>query len=325
MSNKEDAYNPWLHRFAKIVAGATFLLIVIGGLVTSTGSGLSVPDWPNTYGHFMFSYPLSGMVGGILYEHGHRMIASVVGLLTTILAVWLWIKEPRRWVKWLGVSAFVAVLTQGILGGLTVLYLLPTPISVLHGCLAQTFFCMTIAIAVVTSPGWQEQTPKLDIEGKPNPQNVAFLTLFAVFGQLIIGATMRHMGAGLAIPDFPLAFGKVIPPITTQAIAINFLHRIGALIVTICIVATFITIRRNYKNEKGLANPATVLLSAVVLQITLAAITVWTNKAPIPTTAHVATGAFVLGTSFYLVMRIHQYFRPTAVASEPALEQLSTI
>ena len=143
-SNMNSPYNIWLHRFAKLVAASTFILIFIGGLVTSTGSGLAVPDWPNTYGQFMFSFPLSKMVGGILYEHGHRMIASIVGFLTVILAVWLWLKEPRRWVKWFGVGALLAVIVQGVLGGLTVLFLLPTPISVLHGTLAQIFFCMTI-------------------------------------------------------------------------------------------------------------------------------------------------------------------------------------
>jgi cytochrome c oxidase assembly protein subunit 15 len=133
----------WLHRYIKLVALSTLLLIAAGGMVTSTDSGLAVPDWPNTYGQFMFAFPLERMVGGIFYEHGHRMIASTVGFLTIILAVWVWIVEPRRWLRWMGAIALAAVIIQGILGGITVLYLLPAPVSVGHAGLAQIFFCMT--------------------------------------------------------------------------------------------------------------------------------------------------------------------------------------
>jgi cytochrome c oxidase assembly protein subunit 15 len=301
-------YNPWLHRFAKLVAASTFVLIFIGGLVTTTGSGLAVPDWPTTYGHFMFSFPLSKMVGGILYEHGHRMVATVVGMLTVILAIWLWIKEPRRWMKWLGIGALLAVITQGVLGGLTVLYLLPTPISVLHGCLAQTFFCMTICIAMFTSREWLTENEKIADASKPSIQSLTILTTGLVFAQLIIGAIMRHMGAGLAIPDFPLAFGKVIPPIETQAVAVHFLHRVGALIVSIGIIATVIQILRHHRHQPKLTRAAIALVIALIVQITLAALTIWTKKAMIPTTAHVATGAFILATSLVLTLRAHRLF-----------------
>src|SRR5262245_32575448 len=120
----------WLHRYVKLVVASTVLLIAAGGMVTSTGSGLAVPDWPNTYGQFMFSFPFEKMVGGIFYEHGHRMIASTVGFLTIILAIWTWKAEPRRWVRWLGLSALGAVILQGLLGGITVLLLLPAPVSI---------------------------------------------------------------------------------------------------------------------------------------------------------------------------------------------------
>ena len=145
-----------LHLFSRLVVAATLILIFAGGLVTSTGSGLSVPDWPNTYGWFMFSFPLDKMVGGIFYEHGHRLIASTVGFLMVILAVWLWKAEPRRWVRRVGFVALGAVITQGILGGLTVIYFLPAPISISHAGLAQLVFCLTLTIATVTSRGWRE-------------------------------------------------------------------------------------------------------------------------------------------------------------------------
>ena len=145
-----------LHRFAQFVAGCTVLLVLAGSLVTSTGSGLAVPDWPTTYGSNMFLFPPSKWVGGILYEHGHRLIASTVGFLTIVLAVWLWLREPRRWVKWLGVGALGAVIAQGVLGGLTVLFFLPAAISTAHAGLAEIFFCLVVSIALFTSPRWIE-------------------------------------------------------------------------------------------------------------------------------------------------------------------------
>jgi len=322
-SNMSSSYNIWLHRFAKLVAASTFFLIFIGGLVTSTGSGLAVPDWPNTYGQFMFSFPLSKMVGGILYEHGHRMVASIVGFLTVILAVWLWIKEPRRWVKWFGVGALLAVIVQGVLGGLTVLFLLPTPISVLHGTLAQIFFCMTICLALFTSKSWLEKKPDLADRQKPNLQDLALLTTGVVFLQLILGAIMRHTGSGLAIPDFPLAFGKIIPPIQSQQVAIHFLHRIGAVFVSISILWTCVRIFRSHRTQPALVRTAGVLLSSLVLQILLAGITIWTKKAVIPTTAHVATGAFILGASLFLNLQIQMFFkvRKKEVAESFLVEQ----
>src|SRR5687767_4048175 len=144
-----------LHLFTSFVAVSTAVLIFAGGMVTSTGSGLSVPDWPNTYGWFMFRFPLEKMVGGIFYEHTHRLIASTVGLLILVLAVWLWRSEPRLWVRRLGYLALAAVITQGILGGITVLYYLPDPVSIAHASLAQIVFCLTVTIALATSPGWR--------------------------------------------------------------------------------------------------------------------------------------------------------------------------
>ncbi|RMF61787.1 MAG: heme A synthase [Calditrichaeota bacterium] len=307
----ETVYNAWMHRFAKLLAAATFVLIFIGGLVTSTGSGLSVPDWPTTYGHFMFSFPFSKMVGGILYEHGHRMVATVVGMLTVVLAVWLWVREPRSWVRWFGVAALFAVIAQGILGGVTVLFLLPTPISVLHACIAQAFFCMTICLAMFTSREWVDAAPATQADvATPSTQHLTAATTALVYIQLILGAVMRHTGSGLAIPDFPLAFGRIIPPIESQQVAIHFLHRVGALLVSVAIVWTTARVLRRHSHEARLVRPALVLLVALVLQIFLAGLTIWTRKAVLPTTAHVATGAFILGTSLFLTLRTHLLMHP---------------
>src|SRR5882724_12505756 len=143
-----------LHRFSKFLVACTVVLILAGSLVTSHDAGLSVPDWPTSYGWSMFTFPPSMWVASILYEHGHRLIASTVGFLTIIMVVWLWIAEPRRWLRWFGVAALGSVVAQGVLGGLTVLFFLPAAVSTAHAGLAEIFFCMTVAIALFTSPRW---------------------------------------------------------------------------------------------------------------------------------------------------------------------------
>ncbi|MGH9366607.1 MAG: COX15/CtaA family protein, partial [Thermoanaerobaculia bacterium] len=176
-----------LHRFAVAVALSTVCLIVAGGLVTSTESGLSVPDWPTTYGQNPFTFPVSQWVGGIRFEHTHRLIASAVGALTIVLAVWLARREPRAWVRRLGYIAVATVVAQGVLGGLTVLFLLPTAISVAHACLAQTFFCLTVTLAVMTSPRWRD-----GVAGEASAVGrAAAVTAALIFLQLVVGAVMR--------------------------------------------------------------------------------------------------------------------------------------
>src|SRR6185503_17674650 len=200
-----------LHRFAVATAGATFVLLFLGGLVTSTGSALAVPDWPLSFGQVF-----TPMVGGVVFEHGHRLAAAVVGCLTVVLALWTVVGDARASVRVLGLLALLAVLLQGILGGITVLYKLPLAVSVTHACLAQIFFCSTVALAIVTSPAWFAPRPRRS----PAALSVlAGLTTGAVLGQLVLGALMRHMQAGLAIPDFPLAFGRFVPPLETPSIA----------------------------------------------------------------------------------------------------------
>lgn len=323
MNTHESNSRKWLHRFALLVVGATFVLIFIGGLVTSTDSGLSVPDWPTTYGHFMFSFPLSQMVGGILYEHGHRMVATIVGMLTMILAIWLWRVEPRAWVRRLGYAALVAVILQGILGGLTVLFLLPTAISVAHGTLAQLFFCLTICLALFTSPEWRKPRVRTDDVQRPSLQTLTITTTALALLQLILGAVMRHTKSGLAIPDFPLAFGQVIPPFDSPQIVIHFAHRVGALLVSASIVWTVVRIFRKHREEAMLFSPALLLTGAVILQITLGALTIWTQKAVTPTTMHVATGALILGISVVLALRARRYTEiPERI---PAAEKMQKI
>ncbi len=287
-----------LHRYAVCVAVCTALLVFAGGLVTSTGAGLSVPDWPLSYG--MIFPP---MVGNVLYEHGHRMIATAVGLMTIVLAIWLQRREARPRVRRLGWLALAAVVLQGVLGGITVLLMLPPAVSIAHACLGQTFFCIVVAIALLTSPSWQAAPTPCPLAGNGTTRALAVASAAAVFLQLVLGALMRHTGAGLAIPDYPLAFGRLVPQFTTLGIAVHFAHRTFALVVAACIAATTIRIVRQQSAQPELWQPAILLAGLVVTQIALGAFTIWSAKAVVPTTLHVLGGALILATSLVLAMR----------------------
>jgi cytochrome c oxidase assembly protein subunit 15 len=285
-----------LHRLALALALATVGLIFAGGLVTSTESGLSVPDWPTTYGQNPFTFPISKWVGGIKFEHSHRLIASAVGLLTVFVAIAFARGEKRAWVRRLAYLALAAVVAQGVLGGLTVLFLLPPAISVAHACLAQTFFCLAVTLAVVTSPRWRNAARAGD-----NPvRRAAAATVAIVFLQLLVGAVMRHTKAGLAIPDFPLALGRVVPPIASFAVAIHFAHRVTAVAVAAAAVVCLVRARRS--DRADLRRIAFGLNALVAVQVALGAATVLSKKDVVLTTLHVVTGALVLGTSLVLAL-----------------------
>ena len=291
----------WLNRYAKFVAASTLLLIAAGGMVTSTGSGLSVPDWPNSYGWFMFTFPMSKWVGGIRYEHTHRLIASTVGLLTIILAVWTWRVDRRAWVRQLGFAALGAVILQGLLGGLTVLLLLPPAVSIGHAGLAQLFFCITITLGLVTSPSWTGGSSPLN---DPVLRRITIATTVLIYSQILVGATMRHIGAGLAIPTFPLAFGHVLPPDWTTAVTVHFAHRVGALIVLAAVTLSTAHIWHWHRPQPDLIRPVTLLFLLVCSQATLGALVVMSALQPIINTAHVVNGALVLATSLVLTLRV---------------------
>ncbi len=299
----------WLHRYAIFVAASTFTLIFVGGLVTSTGSGLAVPDWPLSYGQF---FPR--MVGGILYEHGHRMVAATVGLLIVFLAFWLFKREPRRWVRWLGYLAVAAVICQGVLGGITVLLLLPPAVSTGHAALAEIVLCLTVAIALLTSRSWRESGAHVIDSGSPTLRTLTTATTAVIYLQILVGALMRHTDSGLAIPDFPLSFGRLVPPHFTRQILVNFAHRAGALTVAVFIIWVAARVLSRHASEKMLRVPACTLLFALLLQIFLGAETVWSGKAVIPATLHVAGGAFTLATSLFLALTAHRIVLPQSVS-----------
>ncbi len=289
--------------FVRALAAATLFLILAGALVTSTGSGLSVPDWPTTYGYNMFTFPMHLMVGGIVYEHGHRLVASSIGFFTIVLAVWLWVRDTRTWMRWLGVAALGLVILQGVLGGLTVLMKLPPAVSVAHAGLAQIFFCTMIAIAVFTSRGWTEHRYAVDDR---TLRVLSVVTVAAIFVQILLGATMHHTGAGLAIPDFPLAFGRMLPPEWTSAIALNFAHRVGALVATVLIAALVGHVFAHHRTTTALGAPAMLLVILVLMQVTLGALIVWTRRDMYVNSAHVMIGALVLATTVVIALRAHR-------------------
>jgi heme a synthase len=299
-----------LHRFSKFLVACTVVLILAGSLVTSHDAGLSVPDWPTSYGWSMFTFPPSMWVANILYEHGHRLIASTVGFLTIVMAVWLWLAEPRRWLRWFGIATLGSVVAQGLLGGLTVLFFLPAAISTAHAGLAEIFFCMTVAIAIFTSPGWIAGYPiGADADRgseKPKGRSLQVLATFAtvlIYAQILVGATMRHTGAGLAIPDFPWMFGHLIPDHWSGAIAIHFTHRVGALLVTLTVLTLFAHVSSRYRGRAELMRPAALMVGLVAVQVTLGALTVLSGRDPWINSFHVVCGAMVLTTSLVITLR----------------------
>ena len=317
---KRSSNNPWLHRFAVLTAVATLFLICVGGVVTSKGVGMAVPDWPTTYGYNMFFFPFSKWVGGVFYEHSHRLVASGVGLLTTILAIWLWVKEERRWFRWLGVIAFVGVVAQGVLGGLRVTQL-KDELGIFHAAVAQLFFVLVCGIAVVTSRWWTERESKAS--SPLRSAGALHIATAMIFVQLVIGATMRHEHAGLAIPDFPLAYGKVWPaideasiarynqvrlestaarPITATGVALQMVHRILAIaILGVAVFAAWKTLRR-FSASSLPGKLAILWMTLIAVQVGLGAATIWTNKSADIATAHVAVGALTLATGAMLVL-----------------------
>lgn len=296
---------PSFRLFARFLTISTLILIFVGALVTTKGAGLAVPDWPLSFGTL---FP--AMTGGVLFEHGHRLVASFVGFLTLVTALWAATTQLETVTRRLSWFALAIVITQGLLGGLTVLLKLPKPVSIAHGCLAQLFFCTTVALWWATSQQFRS-TPKLLTGERAYALRISSTVAFLmVFVQLVIGATMRHMGAGLVIGDFPTSLGRWIPPITSPQIAINFAHRVTGLLVFLLALNL---VRHLWKERAGLPQRLTILgatlASAVTLQILLGALTVWSGRSTIPTCLHVTNGALVLATTFSIVCWVYKSTR----------------
>ncbi|MCW5551374.1 MAG: COX15/CtaA family protein [Verrucomicrobiae bacterium] len=375
---KDTSHHPWLHRFAVLTALFTLALLGVGGLVTSHGVGMAVPDWPNTYGYNMFLFPISKWVGGIFYEHTHRLVASFVGLLTAMLAVWLWVVETKGRtrkigalvilgvlllmgglmgvrehkvflglagvaaagmcfsiyqfqrdgyeLRWLGVLALATVILQGVLGGMRVV-LYKDELGIFHATLAQLFFALICGVALLTSSWWRRNVPLSPSQTKSRSKAAAFVsrnlrslllaTTAVILLQLVLGATMRHQHAGLAIPDFPLAYGKLWPamdaesvmrynqqrqeitaahPITAFQIGLQMTHRLVAVVILIGVGWCAQRLRRELGGKHPLTRLGWFWLATILVQAALGAFTLWTNKAADVATAHVLVGALSLVT-----------------------------
>ncbi len=278
------SYHPGLHRYALFLAACTFLLLIAGALVTSNDAALSVPDWPLSYGTLT-----PPMVGGIRYEHTHRVIAAAVGMLTIVLAIWAWRVEERRWVRWLSFAAVGAVIAQGVLGGLTVLLNLHYGMPVAHACLAQIFFGTVVGIALFTSRWWVSDRPLLADRGSPSIHFLALLNAGVIFAQVIFGAGFRHKD----IPIWP--------------------HIIGALAVTATVTWTAAVLRRRFENASGI-KLARILLHSVFGAQFLLGIGAWWSRlttagAPQPmprmiafTVTHTVVGALTFASAVVVVL-----------------------
>ena len=296
-----------LHRFAVILSVCVFLLIVAGALVTSEDAGLSVPDWPTSFGSL---YKIPPMVGGIRFEHTHRMIAEGVGLLTILFCIAAFRIDRRKWLRGLSLAAIGTVILQGVLGGLTVLFFLPWYISSAHAGLAQTFFAIAVLMALYTGQNWMESVPSsIPDEGTPSTRTLTLLSLCAVYLQLFFGAGFRHSGI------------SILP------------HLVNAVLTSGILTWTAVRVLSRYGRIAELRRPAAIMLALLLFQLGLgfaAYLTrvVWGKSAPQPlpsmvstTVAHVAIGALLLATCFVLEEQVRRHL----VREPAALHERSTV
>lgn len=317
-------------RYAILVALSTLVLICLGGLVTSKGVGMAVPDWPTSYGYNMFFLPLEQWwgIGGIHDEHLHRLVASSVGGLTVVLALWLQLRGPGRLVKQLGWMAVGLVIFQGVLGGLRVVldkevvadWTLGMVFGLAHACTGQAFFVLLCVLGLLLSSTW--------LRSKPGASGfwLPWLGVGLIFTQLVLGALMRHQHAGLAIPDFPLAYDQLWPAtdaesllrynqvrtheslVTPFQIHLQMLHRAGAVAAVITVIAVFLRARRRFGVASPVAVGAMVWTGLLVTQFLLGAATIWTAKSADVATAHVALGALSLAVGTLLALASRRQF-----------------
>jgi cytochrome c oxidase assembly protein subunit 15 len=298
--------NLGLHRFTVFVTGATLFLIVAGALVTSHDAGLATNDWPLSNGQF---FP--EMQGNLFWEHGHRLIATSVGILVIILNIWLWRREKRAWVRRLGLIALAAVIAQGLLGGLTVKLMLPLAVSSAHATLAQLFFCTMVSLSVFTAPTWSEPRESLEEKGGLSLRHLSIAAAVSILIQLVIGATLRHSAT----------WDEYLPT------SLLLTHLGGALAVIVVLGGTVILTLRRHRGETFLTRPAHMAAALLVLQLSLGVAAYITRlaspDAPQPrnpmvgiTVAHVACGALLFATTIVLGLRAFRVLKPSRETAE---------
>ena len=282
----------WPHRLAVVLACATFPLLFIGGLVTSKGAGLAVPDWPTTFGYNMFLYPWSKMVGNIFYEHSHRLVASGVGLLTIALTLAFWLQERRRWLRWLGIAALLLVILQGVIGGLRVV-LLENTLAIVHAAFAQAFFALTVSLAIFTSPDWNSEPSDKPITDGGRLSRLCAVTTGLIYIQAIFGAVLRHTGERVDA------------------------HLFFATLVALHVIFVLVRIMKFHADLPKLTRPASFLGVLLLLQLMLgigsyfgkftSMLGLSMGTLVILTTTHLVTGALMLATSLLLTLRAYRF------------------
>ncbi|HSF58068.1 MAG TPA: COX15/CtaA family protein [Candidatus Binatia bacterium] len=308
MIPQPSSFSVWPHRLAVVLASATFPLLFIGGLVTSKGAGLAVPDWPTTFGYNMFLYPWSKMVGDIFYEHSHRLVASGVGLATIALTLALWLREPRSWLRWLGVAALVLVILQGVIGGLRVV-LLENTLAIVHAAFAQLFFGLTVSLAIFTSREWDRESSE-----PPNPLFVPLLQRGKEgdFALLDGGRLARLCAITTGLIYIQAVFGAVLRHTGERLDA----HLIFAALVMLHVVFILLRVIKFHADRPKIAWPARLLGSLLLFQFVLGLISYFgkfTTMLGLPpdvlvllTTTHLVVGALMLATSLLLTLRTYR-------------------
>jgi len=292
----------WPHYLAILTSGTTVILILVGGLVTSMGAGLAVPDWPTSFGYHMFLFPWARMVGGIFYEHSHRLLGSLVGILTILTAATLWLREPRKWVRWLGIAAIFLVIVQGLLGGFRVIFL-KLHLAIIHACVAQLYFGLMVSLAVFTSKSWLTNIPAPS-ESDAGTQKIALFTVGLIYIQTVFGAILRHTGNLLDA------------------------HLLMAFLVAIHVFLLASKVLREPNIGETIRKPANAIWVLLVLQLALG-IGSYLGKYPVIgdtispsmiialTSAHVLVGALLFATSIMLALRIHGGWLRTRFGTMP--------
>ncbi len=288
------------------MAGATFVLLIAGALVTSNDAGLSIPDWPTSFG----SFTIPPLHGGIRFEWTHRAIAGSIVILTIAIAAWTWLVERRRWMKWLGIAALGTVITQAILGGLTVLLFQPPWVSSAHAAVGQTFFCIAVAIAMFTGRRWVEEVPQIELDQRhPSLVTLTLLSIFVLYVQLILGAMFRHHGMSW----WP--------------------HALNAPLVAVVLTWTAVRALSVYSKIEAVRRPAITLLGLLIAQLCLGFLAFMTRVAwgrdavqpefpmVISTVSHVAVGALLLATAVILAIQVWRYVPVSFEERVPGREQ----
>ncbi len=318
--SKSAAYKPFLAFYSLFVVFLTTFLLYAGGFTTSIGAGMVFPDWPLSNGSLNPEGWLENQA--MLAEHSHRLLGATIGLLTLSLAIWIWIKDSRKWMRILAIASLVAVVLQGLLGGFRVLFN-SLQFAMIHGCLAQVFLCMLVSIAAGQSSWWFRDL-SFPPKGKAKIRGFGLVVCVLIFVQLIIAAIMRHSGAGLAIPTFPLTpEGGLIPEAWNFRISIHFAHRAMAL----AIFAVYIYWASRILTTKELDGRIKLFcgigLILLFTQVTLGAMVIWTYRSPIPTTVHVIVGAFLFATPWLITFfQYNLALKKGLPASEENLESV---